>query len=196
MSENAAFMEAINVFCDKANHNINEVVKIGGMKILTRLVRMSPVGNPELWQVNQNAVNYNRLVSEANEAKKLDPKNLTRTGRLKKNAKVQAKTWSIYSPQGYTGGRFKGNWQVTFDEMPTGETGRIDKSGNMTLAMGNVALEHFKVGVNAVYFSNIVPYARELEFGHSSQAPNGMVRIVARDAAKLFNEAALEVGKK
>ncbi|EKN5999729.1 MULTISPECIES: hypothetical protein [Yersinia] len=196
MSENAAFMEAINVFCDKANHNINEVVKIGGMKILTRLVRMSPVGNPELWQVNQNAVNYNRLVSEANEAKKLDPKNLTRTGRLKKNAKVQAKTWSIYSPRGYTGGRFKGNWQVTFDEMPTGETGRIDKSGNMTLAMGNVALEHFKVGVNAVYFSNIVPYARELEFGHSSQAPNGMVRIVARDAAKLFNEAALEVGKK
>ncbi|MHA3383909.1 hypothetical protein ACX1GN_03865 [Yersinia enterocolitica] len=196
MSENAAFMEAINVFCDKANHNINEVVKIGGMKILTRLVRMSPVGNPELWQVNQNAVNYNRLVSEANEAKKLDPKNLTRTGRLKKNAKVQAKTWSIYSPRGYTGGCFKGNWQVTFDEMPTGETGRIDKSGNMTLAMGNVALEHFKVGVNAVYFSNIVPYARELEFGHSSQAPNGMVRIVARDAAKLFNEAALEVGKK
>ncbi|EKN4770376.1 MULTISPECIES: hypothetical protein [Yersinia] len=196
MLENAAFMEAINVFCDKANHNINEVVKIGGMKILTRLVRMSPVGNPELWQVNQNAVNYNRLVSEANEAKKLDPKNLTRTGRLKKNAKVQAKTWSIYSPRGYTGGRFKGNWQVTFDEMPTGETGRIDKSGNMTLAMGNVALEHFKVGVNAVYFSNIVPYARELEFGHSSQAPNGMVRIVARDAAKLFNEAALEVGKK
>ncbi|EKN4774167.1 hypothetical protein ACVSUB_07335 [Yersinia enterocolitica] len=196
MLENAAFMEAINVFCDKANHNINEVVKIGGMKILTRLVRMSPVGNPELWQVNQNAVNYNRLVSEANEAKKLDPKNLTRTGRLKKNAKVQAKTWSIYSPRGYTGGRFKGSWQVTFDEMPTGETGRIDKSGNMTLAMGNVALEHFKVGVNAVYFSNIVPYARELEFGHSSQAPNGMVRIVARDAAKLFNEAALEVGKK
>ncbi|HDL7799936.1 TPA: hypothetical protein PXP53_002927 [Yersinia enterocolitica] len=196
MSENLAFMEAINVFCDKADHNIKEVVRIGGMKILTRLVRMSPVGNPELWQINQNAVNYNRLVFEANEAKKLAPKNLTRTGRLKKSAKVQAKTWSIYSPQGYTGGRFKGNWQVTFDEIPTEETGRIDKSGNMTLAMGNVVLERFKVGVNAVYFSNIVPYARELEFGHSSQAPNGMVRIVARDAAKLFNEAALEVGKK
>ncbi|MFV8761610.1 hypothetical protein ACNSO7_24470 [Yersinia enterocolitica] len=196
MSENAAFLAVINAFCDKTEHNINEVVRIGGMKILARLVQMSPVGNPEVWKVNQNAVNYNRLVSEANEAKKLDPKNLTRTGRLKKNAKVQAKTWSLYSPQGYTGGRFKGNWQVTFDEIPTEETGRIDKSGNMTLAMGNVVLERFKVGVNAVYFSNIVPYARELEFGHSSQAPNGMVRIVARDAAKLFNEAALEVGKK
>ncbi|MBW5823073.1 hypothetical protein [Yersinia enterocolitica] len=156
MSENAAFMAVINAFCDKVDHNIREVVRIGGMKILTRLVRMSPVGNPELWQVNQNAVNYNRLVSEANEAKKLDPKNLTRTGRLKKSAKVQAKTWSLYSPQGYTGGRFKGNWQVTFDEMPTEETGRIDKSGNMTLAMGNVALEHFKVGVNAVYFFLVV----------------------------------------
>lgn len=196
MSENAGFMEAINAFCDKAEHNINEVVRIGGMKILTRLVRMSPVGNPELWQVNQNAANYNRLVFEANEAKKLDPKNLTKTGRLKKSAKVKAEAWSIYSPQGYTGGRFKGNWQVTFDGMPTEETGRIDKSGNITLAMGNIALEHFKVGVKSVYFSNIVPYAYALEFGHSSQAPNGMVRIVAREAAKLFNEAIAEVSKK
>lgn len=44
------------------------------------------------------------------------------------------------------------------DIQPDGETGRIDKSGNMTMAVGNYMLEQFKVGTKAIYFTNNVPY--------------------------------------
>ena len=101
----------------------------------------------------------------------------------------------VKAPAGYTGGRFRGNWQVGLDVQPDGETGRIDKSGNMTMAVGNYMLEQFKVGTKAIYFTNNVPYAYRLEFGHSSQAPNGMIRITAEDAVKYFTEAANEVNK-
>lgn len=99
----------------------------------------------------------------------------------------------INAPPGYTGGRFRGNWQVTFDTPADGETGRIDKSGNMTKAVGKYVLEQFKVGTNAIYFTNNVPYAYPLEMGHSKQAPNGMVAITAEDFDKLFRESVVEV---
>lgn len=95
-------------------------------------------------------------------------------------------------PAGYTGGRFRGNWQVTFDEIPTAETGRIDKSGEITQAVGNLVIGQFKVGMKSIYFSNIVPYAYRLEMGHSQQAPNGMVRITAQQFQQFFNRAVSE----
>lgn len=99
---------------------------------------------------------------------------------------------SKYSPPGYTGGRFKGNWQVSFDAPAEGETGRIDKSGDMTKALGNVVIEQFKVGMKAIYFTNNVPYAYRLEMGHSKQAPNGMVAVTAEEFSQFFNSAVSE----
>ncbi|MCP5716371.1 hypothetical protein NL319_28005, partial [Klebsiella pneumoniae] len=85
-----------------------------GIKILNQLVMMSPVGNPELWEVNQTAVSYNRAVYDHNEAQRADLANLTKTGRLKKKNRV-VDGMDIKAPPGYTGGRFRGNWQVSFD---------------------------------------------------------------------------------
>ncbi|AYX14024.1 hypothetical protein GBL98_08535 [Yersinia pseudotuberculosis] len=198
MADNSSFMASINAFIEKGKRNQELVVQKGAIKILNRLVTMSPVGNPELWAINQTAKSYNDAVFDANEAKRLDPSNLTKTGKLKKSAKVKAPEWDIYSPPNYTGGRFRGNWQVGLDVQPDGETGRDnnnDPNGNMTMAVGNYMLEQFKVGTKAIYFTNNVPYALELELGHSSQAPSGLVRITAEDAVKYFTEAANEVNK-
>lgn len=194
MADNSSFMASINAFIEKGKRNQELVVQKAGIKILNRLVTMSPVGNPELWAINNTAVSYNDAVFEHNEEMKKDSANLTKTGRLKKRARV-TDAMEVKAPAGYTGGRFRGNWQVGLDIQPDGETGRIDKSGNMTMAVGNYMLEQFKVGTKAIYFTNNVPYAYRLEFGHSSQAPNGMVRITAEDAVKYFTEAANEVNK-
>lgn len=194
MSDNKAFTAAITAFVDKAKANQEAVVRAVGIRILNQLVTMSPVGNPELWGINQTAASYNQAVYAHNEAQKADPANLTKTGRLKKKARL-VDGMDIKAPPGYTGGRFRGNWQVSFDAPTTDETGRVDKTGNLTKAAGNYTLSLFKVGMKAIYFCNNVPYAYRLEMGHSSQAPGGMVRITAAEFQRFFEEAVREVTK-
>ncbi|EOG5746931.1 hypothetical protein ACOY7H_22805 [Enterobacter roggenkampii] len=194
MSDNKAFTAAITVFVDKAKANQEAVVRAVGIRILNQLVMMSPVGNPELWGINQTAASYNQAVYDHNEAQKSDPANLTKTGRLKKKARV-VDGMDIKAPPGYTGGRFRGNWQVSFDAPATDETGRVDKTGDLTKAAGNYTLSLFKVGMKAIYFCNNVPYAYPLEMGHSTQAPGGMVRITAAEFQRFFEEAVREVTK-
>lgn len=146
---NSQFMADINAFIDKAKANQEELIRVIGIKILARLVDMSPVGNPDLWHGS--------------------------------------------APEGYTGGRFRGNWQVSFDQPIDGETDRIDKAGSATKEVGNLALSQFRAGMKEVYFVNNVPYAYRLEFGHSSQAPGGMVRVTAESFQKFFSDAVREV---
>ncbi|MDC9623810.1 hypothetical protein PSI22_19775 [Xenorhabdus sp. XENO-7] len=188
------FMASIDAFVNKAKGNIEIASRGVFTKILSRLVIMSPVGNPELWKVNKTASEYNQAVHDWNDQQRLDPNNLTPKKRqLKKRARVHD-SMDIKAPSGYTGGRFRGNWQVTFDEVPSEETGRIDKSGNMTKSVGDLVIGQFRVGVKAVYFSNVVPYAYRLEMGHSKQAPSGMVAVTAQEFQKFFGEAAVETG--
>ena len=194
MDDNKAFTAAITAFVDKAKANQEAVVRAVGIRILNQLVMMSPVGNPELWGINQTAASYNQAVYDHNEAQKSDPNNLTKTGRLKKKARL-VDGMDIKAPPGYTGGRFRGNWQVSFDAPTTDETGRVDKTGNLTKAAGNYTLSLFKVGMKAMYFCNNVPYASRLEMGHSSQAPGGMVRITAAEFQRFFEDAVREVTK-
>jgi hypothetical protein len=194
MGDNKAFTTAITAFVDKAKANQEAVVRAVGIRILNQLVMMSPVGNPELWGINQTAASYNQAVYDHNEAQKSDPANLTKTGRLKKKARL-VDGMDIKAPPGYTGGRFRGNWQVSFDAPTTDETGRVDKTGNLTKAAGNYTLSLFKVGMKAIYFCNNVPYAYRLEMGHSSQAPGGMVRITAAEFQRFFEDAVREVTK-
>lgn len=188
MESNEAFVQSITAFVDKAKANNAKVVRGVSIRILAQLVRMSPVGNPELWAVNATATAYNQAVFDHNQAQLNEPGNLTPTGRLKKRARV-SDSMGIKAPPGYTGGRFRGNWQVSFDSPAEGETGRVDKSGNQTINAGNLVIEQFRVGTQAVYFTNNVPYAYPLEFGHSSQAPGGMVRITAADFQRFFKES-------
>jgi len=194
MGDNQAFTAAITAFVDQAKANQEAVVRAVGIRILNQLVMMSPVGNPELWGINQTAASYNQAVYDHNEAQRAEPSNLTKTGRLKKKARL-VDGMDIKAPPGYTGGRFRGNWQVSFDAPTTKENGRIDKTGDLTKAAGNYTLSLFKVGMRSIYFCNNVPYAYPLEMGHSTQAPGGMVRITAAEFQRFFDDAIREVAK-
>ncbi|MEL2242992.1 hypothetical protein PAS25_18625 [Leclercia adecarboxylata] len=192
-SVNQPFLAAIQLFMDSSKQEMDQVVRRTGIKILAQLVEMSPVGQPDIWQVNQTATAYNTAVREHNAALRDDPANLTKSGRLKRGLRVND-SMDIKKPEGYVGGRFKNNWYVGFDSQPTQSNDTPDASGQGSNSRGMAVLEVFRVGqVSSIYFTNNMPYARALEEGHSTQAPGGMVRVTALDAAQLFREAMSEV---
>lgn len=192
-SANQPFLAAIQLFVDSSKQEIDEVVRRTGIKILGRLVDVSPVGQPETWEVNQTASAYNTAVREHNAALRDDPTNVTKSGRLKRGLRVND-SMDIKKPDGYVGGRFKNNWYVGFDSQPTQSNDTPDASGQGSNSRGLAVLEVFRVGqVSSIYFTNNLPYAQALENGHSGQAPGGMVGITALDAAQLFREAMSEV---
>ncbi|MEG6077561.1 hypothetical protein [Enterobacter kobei] len=192
-SVNQPFLAAIQLFVDGSKQEIDEAVRRTGIKILGRLVEMSPVGQPETWQVNQTASAYNTAVREHNAALRDDPGNLTKSGRLKRGLRVND-SMDIKKPEGYVGGRFKNNWYVGFDSQPTETNDTPDASGQGSNSRGLAMLEAFRVGqVSSIYFTNNLPYAQALENGHSNQAPGGMVGLTALDAAQYFREAMNEV---
>ena len=190
---NQPFLAAIQLFVDSSKQEMDEVVRRTGIKILGRLVDMSPVGQPEVWEVNQTASAYNTAVREHNATLRDDPTNLTKSGRLKRGLRVND-SMGIKKPDGYVGGRFKNNWYVGFDSQPTQSNDTPDASGQGSNSRGVAVLEVFRVGqVNSIYFTNNLSYSVALENGHSGQAPGGMVGITALDAAQLFREAMSEV---
>lgn len=192
-SANQPFLAAIQLFVDGSKQEIEETVRRTGIKILGRLVDMSPVGQPEIWQVNQTASAYNTAVREHNAALRDDPANLTKAGRLRRGLRVND-SMDIKKPEGYVGGRFKNNWYVGLDSQPTETNDTPDASGQGSNSRGLAVLEVFRVGqVNSIYFTNNLPYAPALENGHSNQAPGGMVGLTALDAAQYFREAMNEV---
>ena len=192
-SANQPFLAAIQLFVDGSKQEIEEAVRRTGIKILGRLVDMSPVGQPEIWQVNQTASAYNTAVREHNAALRDDPANLTKAGRLRRGLRVND-SMDIKKPEGYVGGRFKNNWYVGLDNQPTETNDIPDASGQGSNSRGLAVLEVFRVGqVNSIYFTNNLPYAQALENGHSNQAPGGMVGLTALDAAQYFREAMSEV---
>ncbi|ELX8365425.1 MULTISPECIES: hypothetical protein [Enterobacter cloacae complex] len=192
-SANQPFLAAIQLFVDGSKQEIEEAVRRTGINILGRLVDMSPVGQPEIWQVNQTASAYNTAVREHNAALRDDPANLTKAGRLRRGLRVND-SMDIKKPEGYVGGRFKNNWYVGLDSQPTETNDTPDASGQGSNSRGLAVLEVFRVGqVNSIYFTNNLPYAQALENGHSNQAPGGMVGLTALDAAQYFREAMSEV---
>lgn len=79
-------------------------------------------------------------------------------------------------------GRFKANWQVTANEVPGYALNEYDKAGADTINMARrFASGMFRRGaaVRSIHFSNMLIYANALEYGHSMQAPQGVMSIVS-----------------
>lgn len=91
-------------------------------------------------------------------------------------------------------GRFKGNWQVAIGSIPAGTLEIDDKGGTATIAKVTAEALNMKAG-DVIYLVNNLPYARALEYGHSKQAPAGMVRITIEEFNAAVNKAASEVPK-
>lgn len=84
-------------------------------------------------------------------------------------------------------GRFRGNWQLGNGAMAEGIVESNDPSGSAASAEAAKALA-IKLG-GTVYFTNSLPYAQQLEYGYSKQAPSGMVRLTIRELRAIVNQA-------
>ena len=105
-----------------------------------------------------------------------------------------ASYWLSPPPPGYTGGRFRGNWQHGIATPPVGEIDAVDPSGGATLAKiaGNIPANS---GGLVHYIMNNLPYAHRLEDGYSRQAPHGMVGLTVIKFQGIVDAAAQAVNK-
>ncbi|MBO9717522.1 MAG: HK97 gp10 family phage protein [Pseudoxanthomonas sp.] len=85
-------------------------------------------------------------------------------------------------------GRFRANWNVAFGRIDPLTTPSTDKGGGQTKERIRVLLNGWPVGSD-IYFTNSLPYAIPLEYGHSKQAPLGMVRITVAEFQTFVDSA-------
>jgi len=86
-------------------------------------------------------------------------------------------------------GLFRANWQATLDQPYTGATKPANRAGSIdhVIPFAKTANGH------VFYLTNKIPYAHSLEYGHSQQAPNGMVRVSAKMALAELERAVRSV---
>lgn len=191
MAEVYSFAATIATWVDKTKENNDKAVRAYGMQILGRLIEISPVGDPRRWKINKAYAMARQHANKVNAAQRRKNGGKLKRGQ-KKHASVlvsfKTKNGNVtfrqrgWAAKSYTGGRFRGNWQVTFDRPAVGAIGRVDKAGTATLAAGREVLAHYDSGeYGSIWFTNNVPYAKRLEYGWSKQAPAGIVRVVAAE---------------
>jgi hypothetical protein len=110
---------------------------------------------------------------------------MTLDSRLVQRSPVgDASYWKHPPPKGYTGGAFRGAWQMAeyapteggFNRTHGGIDGVIDKDGSATLAAHASIVAAAKAG-KVYYLYNPMPYAKRIEEGWSRQAPIGLVAV-------------------
>jgi len=204
---NGSFAENIRQFAEQAQAGLDATFREIVIEIGSSVIRMSPVGNPEIWaanvahrQANTAAADaYDFNVAVRNTVINLTDSNFNKAGKLKrgvKYAKPLTKTErdqnynvnGLVAGRGYVGGRFRGNWQFSIDTPADGVLDQIDPSGNVSIAVLRTQVQSLTIGQTA-YLVNNLPYAVPLEYGHSKQAPGGMVRITLVRFQQIVDEA-------
>lgn len=177
--------------CVKAEEKCEEVVRRAALELYAEMIQRSPVGNPDVWQVNKGQAymreTYNLWV-DAHNADVGSGK-----GRIrKKSAKALRKEFANKAGKGYTGGRFKNNWQVGVGVLNDDTSREPSAQGGGALGAFDAAIRTWKPG-QTIWMTNSMPYAKKLEYGHSKQAPGGMVRLAVQNYAQAVAKAAREV---
>ena len=204
---NGSFAENIRQFAEQAQAGLDATFREIVIEIGSSVIRMSPVGNPDIWAANvvhratnnRAADDYDFKVAVRNTLINLDESNFTKAGKLKrgvKYAKPLTKTErdqnfsvnGLVAGKDYVGGRFRGNWQFSIGTPAEGELDQVDPAGGVTLAKLRLQVEQLTIGQTA-YIVNNLPYAVPLEYGHSKQAPGGMVRITLARFQQIVDEA-------
>lgn len=86
-------------------------------------------------------------------------------------------------------GRARANWGVTIGQPRTGFTVEgFDKGGGATMAAAQAAVQQFDCN-GSIFITNNVPYIGPLEYGSSTQAPAGMVRVTVEEMTGFLNKA-------
>lgn len=97
-------------------------------------------------------------------------------------------------PEGYVGGRFRGNWQYATREggVPDTPVDNVDPSGGDTISRIARGVGSEPAGYVHVLVNNL-PYAVPLEQGWSKQAPAGMVGLAVEEFKGIVDDIANQV---
>jgi len=93
--------------------------------------------------------------------------------------------WDSNAPPGYVGGTARANW---IPSIGSPETTAID-STDQSRGINQVQAIKKQIPGNIYYLTNNVPYIERLEYGWSTQAPNGMMRRTLREARSILKQA-------
>jgi hypothetical protein len=190
-----SFSLDLKAFVEKAKGNVEQVIQKTSIDLLTAVVDRSPVGNPELWAINATATQYNAEVERLNAEMRNDPSNLSKNGRMKPGRLIRD-GMDLVAGKEYVSGRFRGNWQVSFNTAITENIERIDPKGSASKSAGAALIQTFTTEVGTIWMMNNLPYGPRLEYeGWSSQAPAGMVQVSVTEAQTFVNNAVSELSK-
>lgn len=190
-----SFSLDLKAFVEKAKGNVEQVIQKTSIDLLSAVVDRSPVGNPELWAINATATQYNAEVERLNAEMRNDPSNLSKNGRMKPGRLIRD-GMDLVAGKEYVGGRFRGNWQVSFNTAITENIERIDPKGSASKSAGASLIQTFTTEVGTIWMMNNLPYGPRLEYeGWSNQAPEGMVRVSVTEAQTFVNNAVSELSK-
>lgn len=101
--------------------------------------------------------------------------------------------WKHKAPKGYVGGRLRANWNVSLLAPDESTTDTIDKAGGATITRGSARIDGYAGG--DIYITDSLPYAQSIEYGHSSRAPFGMVRVTVAEFDIFVNKAVASLPK-
>lgn len=77
-------------------------------------------------------------------------------------------------------GRLRANWQINLNSPASGTVGGSDKSGGKAISKANNGTGKAKI-TDSIYLINNLPYAKVIENGSSTQAPQGMVKVTVTE---------------
>jgi len=93
--------------------------------------------------------------------------------------------WQSNAPPGYVGGTARANWIPSIGTPDQTEVNSTDENRGST----QVLAIQSQIPGNIYYLTNNVPYIERLEYGWSTQAPNGMMRRTLREARSILRDA-------
>lgn len=205
--QSGSFALSLAEFAAQTSEAIDASLREIIIEIGSSIIRMSPVGNPEIWAANvahresnaRAADDYDFKVAVRNTLINLNESNFTKAGNLKrgvKYAKPLTKTErdqnfnvnGLVAGQDYVGGRFRANWNFSIGSVDNSFRIHPDPTGTEATARLVAGAIEFKAGQTAFIVNNL-SYAIPLEFGHSTQAPGGMVRVTVARFQQIVLEA-------
>lgn len=99
-------------------------------------------------------------------------------------------TWQQPAPKYYKAGSYRSNHRISISRITSFEKDISSESSIMMELQSDLA--KFKIG-ETMFMTNPLPYATAIEYGHSSQAKDGVYRPAVARLIRFLNK---ELGKK
>lgn len=88
-------------------------------------------------------------------------------------------------PNPYVGGSYRSNHRISINKITSFEKGIASEGGVLMELQADIA--KFKIG-ETLFMNNPLPYATAIEYGHSSQATDGVYRPAVRRLIRFLNQ--------